>query len=262
MSAPETISGLYVGAVTHHRVKPRRHRLRYRMFWMLLDLDEVEALSRRSRLFGLNRFGLFSLVERDHLDGSAVPLRAQVDALLAGAGFDGGGPIRLLCVPRILGYAFNPLSVYLCHRPDGSISAVLYEVNNTFGQRHSYLIAVEPGQASRIEQGCAKQFYVSPFMDMGLAYRFLVEPPADRVSVAVMALDEAGPVLTTRFSGARRPFSDAALLRAFATHPLLALKIGVGIHWEALRIWAIGMAFRGRPPPPAEPVTIVRPAAG
>ena len=252
-------SGLYDGAVTHRRLTPRKHALRYRMFWLLLDLDELEGLAARLRWFSEGRLNLFSFEARDHLEGSDQPLRRQVEAHLWRAGIDlGGGPIRVLCVPRILGYAFNPLSVWFCHRRDGSIAAMIYEVNNTIGQRHSYLIPVEAGRVGAIEQSCEKRFYVSPFMDMGLTYDFRIEAPGEAVAVGVNARNEAGLVIATRFAGNRRELTDVVLVKAFLSHPFLALKIVAGIHWEALRIWLKGVPFRSPPASPARAVTIDR----
>ena len=136
-------SGLYPGVVTHTRLKPRRHALRYDIFMLLLDLDELETLDRDLKLFSLGRFNLTGFDPRRHGDGSATPLKAQVEAQLAAAGIAHGGPVRMLAMPRILGMGFNPLTVYYCHRPDGALSAILYEVNNTFGERHSYLIPAD-----------------------------------------------------------------------------------------------------------------------
>ncbi|HET6970048.1 MAG TPA: DUF1365 family protein, partial [Phenylobacterium sp.] len=142
-------SGLYPGVVTHARTRPRRHALRYRIFMLLLDLDELEAADRALRLFSLGRFNLVGFDPRRHGDGSATPLKTQVERQLAAAGIAHGGPVRILAMPRILGTGFNPLTVYYCHRPDGALSAILYEVNNTFGERHSYLIpAPEPDRRS------------------------------------------------------------------------------------------------------------------
>lgn len=247
-------SGLYDGVVLHKRVAPRRHSLRYRLFWMLIDLDELPRLQARLRLFSHNGFNLFSLVDRDHLAGTGMPLRTQVEAHLRDGGIaDADGPIRLLCIPRLLGHAFNPLSLYLCHRADGSLAAILYEVNNTFGQRHCYLAPA--GLAVPVRQRAGKAFYVSPFMAMDLVYTFRVTPPAASVAVSVLARDGAGPVIATSFSGQRRPLSDAMLLRVFASHPLMTLKVVLGIHWEALRLWGKGLRFRPRPSPPALDVT-------
>ena len=249
-------SGLYPGVVTHTRFKPRAHRLRYRIFMLLLDLDELPALDRALKLFGVGRFSLTGFSPRDHLDGSATPLKAQVEAHLAAAGISGGGPVRMLCMPRILGGVFNPLTVYFCHRPDGELSAVLYEVNNTFGDRHSYLIPAN-GQAPVIEQGTAKGFYVSPFMDMDLAYGFRILPPGDQVSVAVDVSDTQGRLLAAAFAGPRVELTDAALWRAWLAHPLMTLGVMSAIHWEALKIWLKGEKIRLRPKAPSRPVTVV-----
>ena len=137
-------SGLYRGLVTHRRLRPRAHRLSYRSFWLLLDLDEIDGLARRLRLFSRNGFNLMAFHDADHGNpGDRRPLRRQIEAHLAQAGVSvDGGPIRLLTLPRLLGYVFNPLIVYYCHRRDGGLAAVVYEVNNTFGDRHAYVIPV------------------------------------------------------------------------------------------------------------------------
>ncbi len=149
-------SALYRGVVTHRRLRPREHRLNYRVFWLLLDLAEIDALDRRLRLFSRNRFNLLSFHDRDHGDGSGGPLRPQIEAYLGRAGIDiEGGPIRLLTMPRVLGYVFNPISLYYCHGADGRLAAVVYEVTSTFGVRHAYVIPVpaEDQAAGRIRQG-------------------------------------------------------------------------------------------------------------
>ncbi|MEF7615865.1 DUF1365 family protein [Aquincola sp. MAHUQ-54] len=259
-------SALYTGVVTHQRLRPMRHRLRYRVYSLLLDVDELPALSRRLRLFSLNRFNLFSLHERDHGDGSGLGLRAYVEGRLHEAGIEAGGAIRLLTMPRILGYAFNPLSVYFCDGPDGTLRAILYEVNNTFGQRHSYLIEVDEGQrgAGRITQGCAKQFHVSPFLGLAMGYRFDIRPPkaeGEGLRIGVTAHDDEGPVLVAHYGARRRPLGDAALARVFLTHPLLTLKVIAAIHWEALRLWAKGARVQPQPAAPARPVTVIKPGS-
>jgi len=268
-SRMSSTSALYVGAVMHQRLRPVRHRLRYRMFSLLVDLDELVPLARRLRLFSLDRFNLFSLHQRDYGDvaGRADPrggLRAYVDRQLREAGLPAAAKVFLLTMPRILGYAFNPLSVYFCHGADGALQALMYEVNNTFGERHSYLIAVDAGahDSARIVQRCAKEFRVSPFLALDLDYVFRIEPPRperDSLRIGVIVNDRDGAMLNARFDAERRRLDDAALARVFLSHPLLTLKVIAAIHWEALRLLAKGVRLQTRPAAPARPVTLAKP---
>lgn len=217
---------------------------------LLLDLDELQALDQRLMAFGVDRFALASFHQADHLSGGAEPLKAQVEALLKEAGLPHGGAVRALCMPRLLGGAFNPLTVYFCHCPDQALSAVLYEVNNTFGERHLYLLAADG------EQTCSKNFYVSPFMDMDLTYRFRTRSTGDSVAVEVDVTGPQGLVLATAFHGVRRELTDAALVHAWAAHPMMSLGVLWAIHWEALKMFVKGEPLHRRPPPPMQLVTM------
>jgi DUF1365 family protein len=253
-----TRSAIYQGEVVHTRFRPVHHRLRHRMIWLLLDLDELPTLTRRMRLFSLNRLNLIDFRDRDHGDGTATPLRSQIECHLRSAGLEAdGGAIRVLCMPRVFGTVFNPLSVFFCHRADGRLNAMLYEVNNTFGERHSYLIPVIDADASVVRQSCAKQFHVSPFMDLNMSYRFRVAIPGARAVVAIEGSDAGGKLIAAAYSGTRRALTDANLLRAFATQPFGAMQVLGAIHWEALKLWRKGVRLRRKPPPPREPVSIV-----
>ena len=251
-------SALYAGNVMHQRLKPRRHRLDYRMFFLLIDLDEIDGLSRRLRLLSHNRFGLFSFFDKDHGDGADGSLKVYVERQLEMAGIETGGSIQLLSMPRMLGYAFNPLSIYFCRDRQGDLAAILYEVNNTFGQRHSYLIPVsDGGEEGIVRQHCEKRFYVSPFIAMGMGYRFRIGLPDEGVAIHITGSDADGPLIVASFSGKRRELTDGALMRAFFAYPLLTLKVIAGIHWEALLLWAKGMRLYERPAPPLRPVSHV-----
>lgn len=244
-----SVSALYDGAVTHQRLTPRRHRLRYRLFQLLLDLDELPALDRRLRLFGYNRFALFSLHDRDHLAGDARPLRDQVEGMLHGAGIHAPrGPIRLLCMPRVLGYAFNPLSIFYCHHPSGGLAAVVLEVNNTFGQRHCYVVEASGGEVLR--RSCAKTFFVSPFLDLDMTYDFRLAAPGARAATAILGRGaDSAPIISAAFCGSRRDLTDRELAQAFRRHPLLTLKVIAAIHWEAAKLIAKGMRLQPNPAP-------------
>ena len=250
--------GLYVGAVTHHRLRPREHKLAYRMYSLLLDLDGLQELDAKLRLFSLDRFNLFSFHSGDRGDGSGRPLRAQVEAAMRGVGVEpDGGKILLLTMPRLLGWAFNPLSVFYCHRQSGELAAVLWEVDNTFGERHAYMIPVKGEADGEIVQACPKEFHVSPFMNMALDYVFRLRVPDEKLSLAINVSDPAGLLFTARFNAHRRDLTDANLLRIFFSLPLLTLRVVGGIHWEALKLWRKGVGLRPKPPPPAEPISFV-----
>ncbi|MCU0837484.1 MAG: DUF1365 family protein [Rhodospirillales bacterium] len=258
-------SGLYIGDVVHQRVKPRRHRLRYRVLSLLLDLDDIDAAAGRLRLFSRNRFNLYSFYDRDHGNGAGAPIRERVIATLSAAGIDvADGSVQVLCYPRVLGYVFNPLSVYFCRRRDGVLAAILYEVSNTFGERHSYLIPVGDGSGKIIRQSCAKRLYVSPFFAVDGEYRFRVKAPStdgERVAIGIDYRDDEGTRLYASFQGKRRPLNDRTLLVYAVRLPLLTFKVIAGIHWEALKLWLKGIPLVRRPSPPPEPVSIVHPTA-
>jgi hypothetical protein len=254
-------SALYVGQVMHRRLRPRPHALRYSIFYLLLDLDEINVLANSLRLFSHSSFNLFSFRDQDHGNGSGTPLRDQVERYLREAGIEAGGPIRLLALPRILGYVFNPLSIYFCHRRDESLAAIIYEVNNTFGQRHHYVVPVSADSGAPIRQRSRKTLYVSPFMDTEMTYSFVVVPPGERLAVCVSGHDSEGPLIVAKLAAARRPLTDAGLARALVAYPLLTLKVIAGIHWQALLLWLKGVRLQPRPPPPDHPVTIGRQAS-
>jgi hypothetical protein len=253
------MAALYRGAVMHTRLRPVRHRFRYRVFSLLIDVDQLPALARRLALLSHNRFNLMSLHDRDH--GEARPgesLRAWAERTLRAAGIEPSrGRIELLCFPRLLGYVFNPLSLWLCRDPAGRIEAVIYEVHNTFGGRHAYALPVPAGQdATSVRQRCGKQLYVSPFVPMEAQYTFRLRAPGETFALLIRERGEDGEILRAAIGGRRRPLTDRELLKAFAAHPLMTLKVIAAIHWQALRLWRKGARFHADPAKPR-----ARPAA-
>lgn len=255
-----TVSALYTGTVIHQRFRPRQHRLRYRMAQLLIDIDELEVLAGRLRLFSRNRFNLVAFHDRDYGDRSGRNLRQQVEAHLQAAGIDfDGGPIRLLTMPRIFGHVFNPISTWFCYARDGRLVATIYEVTNTFGDRHFYAIRAEARQNGSVHQSCAKTLYVSPFMDLDMRYDFALKPPGESVALVVNGSDAAGKLIMASFTGRRRALDDGALLAMLFGLPLLTLRVVAGIHWEALKLWTKGIRVRRHPAVPDLSMSIGEP---
>lgn len=239
-------SAIYAGRVVHARLRPKRHKLSYRVFALLLDLDEIDRLAKRLRLFGHNRAAVFSFHDKDHGAADGL-LREWVAMQLDAAGVTLAAPrISMLCYPRIFGYVFNPLTVYFC-RDGNTLRAILYEVHNTFGEKRTYVIPVAPS-ANALVQACRKELYVSPFVPMECAYHFRITPPTEQVRIAIDERDESGLLLTASFAGTRRELSDRALLCALFAYPLMTLKVTAAIHWEAIRLWLKGVPYVSRKP--------------
>jgi uncharacterized protein len=257
----DAAAALYFGEVMHARLKPIGHRFSYRVMSLLVDLDRLDAADRQSWLFGVNRAALYSFNEADHgeRDGSALRIYAQRCAAAHGIDLT-GGRVLLLCYPRLLGYTFNPLSAYFCYRADGELALMIYEVSNTFGDIHAYVLPVKPGESSDagVRQTQEKLLYVSPFIGMAMRYHFRVSPPGDSVKLRILETDRDGPLLAATFNGCRRALTTATLLRSFCSLPLVTLKIVAAIHWEALRLWLKGARLVPRPDTvPAKPVNTI-----
>ncbi|MEZ5956900.1 MAG: DUF1365 domain-containing protein [Hyphomonadaceae bacterium] len=236
------MTAIYTGHVAHTR--PGKHRLRYPVFMLTLDLDQPPS---GLKLLSHNRKALFAFFDRDHGKRGDEPIKPQIEAKLqeAGIAWD-DGRIVLLTMPRLFNYVFNPLSVYFCDRRDGSIAALVYEVSNTFGENHFYVLPPRVEANGDISQSCAKEFFVSPFLEGDLRYEFRITPPGQRVAVAMVVWRGEEVALTASFAGTRRDLTDEQLLRAWFGNPLMTFKVIAGIHWEALAMWLKGVRFLGR----------------
>jgi len=252
-------ASLYRGRVMHERLLPFRHKFEYRVFSLLLDIDRLPAIAGRSRLLRHNRFGIVSVHDRDHGPRDGTPLRPWVEAALRRQGLDDAAHrIRLFCFPRLFGYVFNPLSVYFCYDSGDRLCAILYEVKNTFGDQHGYLIEVPPqaAAAAPVEQHAAKRFHVSPFLPLEGDYRFRVLPPGEKIGIVIRQSGRGGALqLIASQTGRHETLTDHSLLKAVIRHPLMTVKVIAGIHWEALQLWRKGAAFFRWSRPPAEPVS-------
>lgn len=252
---PPTAAGtLYPGKVMHQRLRPFGHRFTYSVFSLLVDIDRLDELGRMSRLLGVNRPGLLSFYEGDHVERDGETLRHFADRLLTLAGCERKpARILLLAYPRIFGYVFNPISTYFAYDDRNSLVAVIYAVRNTFGERHSYVAPILPGETSAagIRQTRSKIFHVSPFIEMGARYHFRVLPPGRTVRLRIHETADDDPLLAATFHGNATALTSASLGKCLVRFPFMTLKVIAGIHWEALKLWLKGARFHRSPPPPA-----------
>lgn len=237
----------------HQRMRPLGHRFAYSVFSIRLDIDRLDEAHRLSRLFSVDRFNLLSFHQADHTDERDLPLRGYVERLLGSLGADAEAErIVLVAYPRVLGWVFNPIAIYYVYGRDDALRTMIYEVRNTFGERHSYVcpLTEEERSPAGIRQSCDKIFHVSPFMPMAMRYHFRMSEPGETIRWRILETDADGPVLAATFSGTARPLSTRAILAAVLRIPHLTLKILGGIHWEALKLWIKGARYISRPSPP------------
>jgi len=248
---------LYVGHTSHARFKPQPHKFRYRVFQILVDVDRLDEAFLGLKTLGLGRFGLFSFDERDHGARDGRPLRDWVSAKLAEAKIEASAAkIRLLCFPRILGFVFNPLSIFFVQDAEGRLEAVIYEVNNTFGQTHAY---VTPATGEGDErQEADKAFFVSPFYGVEGGYRFRLSPPSDSFDLVICKHTAGETDFVATLNAERRALTDGALMGLFFAMPLMTLGVVAAIHWEALRLWFKGARLHARPPGPRASISVGR----
>ncbi len=242
---------LYVGAVSHRRLRPVSHRFNYRIFSLLINIDELPELDQASKCFSHNRFGLLGFRDKDHGAKDGSSLRPWIEQKLREGGYDfAPGAMRLLCFPRLMGLVFNPLSIWYCHDTDGRLRVILYEVRNTFGEWRGYMLPVHRENRSEgadIRQACDKSFYVSPLMEMNCRYHFSLNEPAEKLRVGIRETQENQRTLLAVQTGRRVPFTDENLIKTFLSHPLMYFKIVAAIHWEALRVLLKGVKFQVNP---------------
>ncbi len=213
---------------------------------MSVDLDKIDDVAKQSRFFSHNKPGLISIQDKDHGFRDGRPLRAFVEDALASQSFsEFGAKIIFVTIPRLLGYAFNPISFYYCYNAQGRLGAVLHQVKNTFGGQIGYLLPVH-GEGL-IRQAARKRMYVSPFFDMQGGYRFALTRPAEKLSVSIQYGDAVQKRMTATMVLNARPFTDASILRLTAEMPLAPMKVMMSIHWQALKLFLRGAKFHKVP---------------
>ncbi|MDH3452997.1 MAG: DUF1365 domain-containing protein [Gammaproteobacteria bacterium] len=245
---------IYNCRIMHRRAFPVRYRFSYRVFALLLDLDELNATCARIPFFSHNRRNLVAFYDRDHGPRDGSGLREWLNGLLAAHDLhDACAKVLLLSMPRIFGYVFNPLSIYYCFDAERQLRAIVCEVKNTFGEQHCYVLheGNEP-MAFPVTKTGDKAFHVSPFMAIEGSYAFRLSAPEDTLSICIKHINENGTQLVAVQRGDASECTTVNLLKAVARTPLMTLKVICMIHWRALRIWLSGAPFYKKPPAPIE----------
>lgn len=254
---------IYQGRVMHQRHGLLMHRLDYDVFSVCLDLDHASEAHRNIPFFSVNGFNLFSLYEKDHMDEGYGDLRLFVLDMLRQSGlYDDSEAmpyrIKMLAYPRLFGRAFNPLTVFFCYDDQQRLAAILYQVRNTFGERHHYAFRIDAFGAHEgpiHKHSCSKHFYVSPFIGMDCRYNFKVREPGEDVSIVIHQTQDDQPLLTAAFQGKSRTTGRAAMLGLALSSFQSGWKILAAIHWEALKLWLKGAVYQRRPVAPSNPVS-------
>ena len=238
-------SCIYAGLITHKRFKPKKHFFTYKTFSLLINLNEIEDLEKKIKIFSYNKFNILSFYNIDHgpRDGSSLIKWAKKILSKTKINIEGGS-IKLLCFPRFFGYVFNPLSIFYCYDKNSKLRAVLYEVKNTFNEQHTYIFKIKNNE--KIEQKCKKKFYVSPFMDMETYYNFKLLNPKEKLSIFIRQTNGVETILTATQTGDKKEFSFKQLVINFFKYPLMTIKIISSIHYEAFFLWKKGAVYRKR----------------
>jgi len=237
----------------HHRFFPKKHRFVYRIFMFALDLDELDTLHRRLRLFSSNHANAYSFREQDFLPSGELlhnptagntptttpaGLKARVITYLAARGIDlSGGRVMLVTLPRVFGYLFNPVSFYFCYDRTGRPVSSIAEVTNTFKEMKPFVLGPEARTGDTFSRRLPKYFYVSPFTDLDVSFDFTLHPPDERLSAQIDDYDASRRTLTSTLTGVRQPLTDARLAWFSVKYPFITLKVISLIHWHALKLY-------------------------
>jgi hypothetical protein len=251
-----SVLSLYVSDVMHRRRFPQDYRFDYKVFSFLIDIDQIKEGS-KTPLISFNRFNIFSIYTKDHGSRDGTDWRVWINSVLDKESLSKAKhKVKLLCFPRILGYGFNPLSLWYCYGEDGQIYAIICEVRNTFGEHHHYVLHNnnQPYE-SKIKANKDKYFHVSPFVSMDAEYQFILGAPDDNLSIVINEYQNQKLMLTASQVGRKIPVTTSQLVQQFFRLPLMTFKIMAMIHWQALRIWLRGGTYHKKPKAPEEDFT-------
>jgi len=236
-------SCIYSGNVIHKRFKPKEHFFKYKVFSLFIDLSELNELNDKLKFFSLNKFNLISFYEKDHGERDGTSLFDWVKKNLSTNEISTDNiKVKLLCYPRILGYVFNPLSIFFIYDKNENLISILYEVKNTFDEQHTYVFKVK-GQNKLIQNNCSKKFHVSPFIEMDCNYFFKILNPDQKLSIVIDQYDQEGKILFASQDGVRSDLTSKNLMNFYLKHPLMTFKIISAIHFEAFKLWIKGIKF-------------------
>ena len=246
-----TSSALYVGCIRHRRMARPARAFSYRVWYALLDLDEIPELARQLPLLSHNRFNLATFDDRDHMGPARHSVRDKLELWLDSRGVEPpGGPVLLLTHLRLLGHVFNPVSFFYCHDAGRRLRYVVAEVHNTFGETYCYLLEADSaGAVIRAEND--KVFHVSPFQPMSGRYRFRVTPPSARLTIHIDVVRDGGRAFDATLTAGRRPLDSGSLFRTVTRYPHLGVRTLWLIHLQAVRLWSRRAPFFAKPEPPA-----------
>ncbi len=245
---------LFDAQVFHVRLRPAKNSFRYGATYLVFPLSEF--ITRRRGLLSINGRNLFSVRTSDYGDGKCP--RAWIENVLGAWGItEADGEISLVTMPRIFGYAFNPVNFWLCRDRSGALRAVLAEVNNTFGERHYYLCFHKDKTAIAPQDTLTarKVFHVSPFMETSGQYAFRFSLSEDRAAILIDLSDAQGPLLRTSLTGSLAPATSWRLLRALLANPLLPFKAITLIHYQAVKLFLKRVRHVRKPAPPANAIS-------
>ncbi len=235
-------SSIYNGTVIHKRFKPKAHFFKYKVFSLLIDLSDLNFLNKNINFFSYNSFNLISFFDKDHGERDGSSLVEWVKKNLEKNNINSESiKIKLLCYPRILGYVFNPLSVFFVYDKQENLISILYEVKNTFGEQHTYIFKAENNNL--LQHNCFKKLHVSPFIEMNCNYFFRILKPAEKISVIIDQYQLDEKILFASQDGYRVDFTGSELLKSYIKHPLMTFKIISAIHFEAFKLWVKGIRF-------------------
>jgi len=245
-------NALYRGKVSHTRRTPVTHSFVSPVFYTAIDLDSFETGGGVPSLMALDRFNLFSLRQKGYGGQTKTGLKNYIQTVFAEVGVMPPHKITLLTMPRLLGYAFNPISVFYAFDADENVTGIIYEVHNTFGERHSYAFAISDDLT---DHKIDKSLYVSPFFHVEGGYRFAQIVPGENLRLGIEYQVKGESVFTAGLSAKRSPLTNKTLLKVFFTYPFLTLRVTLDIHFQALKLWLKKVPLTSKPAPPSKSVS-------